>query len=450
MRHVLLVTCLSAIFCQSAFAVSTAWLHEPPGSTLISDWPFDNITGGGWTAPWGVAGQILPDPTAPLSPSNGWRNTRSATSNNGTDLLCAIPPANQTEVYFGFWFKPSDPHSGWTMGVGYQKIGMINQAAPHIYTIMKNIDRVKGLFTLIGWEERAVMVPDSTNFHVTPNGELWPNINGGYFRVGQWHKMEIYVKKSATSTSRDGKYMWWVDDTLRGHYTNLNWEIPTWGVSLGHVWDRLDTGLPITEWVQYDHARVSLPVNGEPHPVYLVISTAGLSSARKDVAYSATLQTLNMGTTTPFTWTISDGALPAGLSLGASTGTISGIPTCTGRSDFTVRVTDASQPMLSATKSYSVVVSGSGCTSGIEGMKELAVNGLQLTAEPRMTSVTFRISQSGSCSIAVYDLSGREVWRHTGRGGAVWNHGGSLRKGVYLVRAEQNGKSISRNYCHVW
>lgn len=448
MRNAFMTLFLGAILCQSVFAISTSWLNEPPGSTLISDWSFDNIVGGSWSAPWGVGGQIVQDATAPRSPSNVWKNTRSATSNNGTDLLCSIPPASQDQVYFGFWFKPSDPHCGW--GCWYQKIAIINQAAPHIYTKMTDIDEVPGgTFSIIGAEERAVMVPDTTNYHVTSNGELWPNIDASRFQVGQWHKMEIYVKSSTTSTSRNGVYMWWVDDVLRGRYTNLNWEIPTWGVSLGHVWDRLDPTLPFAEWVEYDHARVSHPTI-EPNPTYLVISSSGLSGARKDVAYSATLQTLANGTKTPFSWTISAGTLPAGLSLGASTGTISGTPTCTGPSDFTVRVTDASQPALSATKAFRMTVSGSGCTSGIGEGKSLKVNGLRLTVEPRIASVKIVAPQNGPASISVYDLSGREVWRNSGNGEAVWNHGGKLKKGVYLVRAVQNGKTMSMNYCNIW
>ncbi len=56
-------------------------------------------------------------------------------------------------------------------------------------------------------------------------------------------------------------------------------------------------------------------------------------------AYS---QTLAATGDTPITWSIESGSLPAGLSLEASTGIISGIPTTVGTASFTVKATNAS------------------------------------------------------------------------------------------------------------
>ena len=58
------------------------------------------------------------------------------------------------------------------------------------------------------------------------------------------------------------------------------------------------------------------------------------------VVYSDTLQ-VDAGTgTAPFAWSLSAGALPAGLTLVRPTGVISGTPTAAGTSSFTVQVTD--------------------------------------------------------------------------------------------------------------
>jgi hypothetical protein len=48
------------------------------------------------------------------------------------------------------------------------------------------------------------------------------------------------------------------------------------------------------------------------------------------------------GGTSPFTWSISAGALPAGVTINSSTGLISGTPTVSGTFTFTVQVKDAS------------------------------------------------------------------------------------------------------------
>lgn len=47
------------------------------------------------------------------------------------------------------------------------------------------------------------------------------------------------------------------------------------------------------------------------------------------------------GGTEPYTFSITFGSLPDGLTLGAGTGIVSGTPTTKGESDFTVQVVDA-------------------------------------------------------------------------------------------------------------
>jgi hypothetical protein len=61
------------------------------------------------------------------------------------------------------------------------------------------------------------------------------------------------------------------------------------------------------------------------------------------------------GGTAPFAWSVSSGALPAGLALSASTGLLSGTPTAAGSSSFTVAVSDAFSEVASQATSISVV-----------------------------------------------------------------------------------------------
>lgn len=55
----------------------------------------------------------------------------------------------------------------------------------------------------------------------------------------------------------------------------------------------------------------------------------------------------------PYRWKVVSGRFPSGLKLTTS-GTLSGTPTRLGASTFTVEVTDASTPRLSATKSFTI------------------------------------------------------------------------------------------------
>jgi Putative Ig domain len=73
------------------------------------------------------------------------------------------------------------------------------------------------------------------------------------------------------------------------------------------------------------------------------ISTATLPSGQVGIAYSATLNAT--GGTAPYAWSLTNGALPAGLSLSASTGAITGMPTAAATATpLTFTVKDSSTP----------------------------------------------------------------------------------------------------------
>lgn len=71
------------------------------------------------------------------------------------------------------------------------------------------------------------------------------------------------------------------------------------------------------------------------------------------VAYSQ--QPVLSGGTAPYSWAISAGSLPAGVSINASTGLVSGTPTTSGTSSLTVSVTDAFNQVASRTVNLVVV-----------------------------------------------------------------------------------------------
>lgn len=85
----------------------------------------------------------------------------------------------------------------------------------------------------------------------------------------------------------------------------------------------------------------------------LEISTSSLAGGTIGIAYSETLSAT--GGVPPFTWSLSSGSLPSGLSLNASTGEISGTPTGSGTSNFTVQVLD--NDLSSDTQNLSITVS---------------------------------------------------------------------------------------------
>jgi hypothetical protein len=94
------------------------------------------------------------------------------------------------------------------------------------------------------------------------------------------------------------------------------------------------------------------PAGSETIAAPLAITTTSLPAATRNVPYSTTLAT--SGGATPYTWSISSGKLPAGLSLAGSTGVISGSPTKTGTSKFKIMVRDNKGTMV--TKNLSITV----------------------------------------------------------------------------------------------
>lgn len=71
----------------------------------------------------------------------------------------------------------------------------------------------------------------------------------------------------------------------------------------------------------------------------LAITTSSLPAANLGVAYSATLAAT--GGQSPYTFAVTTGSLPTGLTLNSTTGVISGTPSAAGTFNFTVTVTDS-------------------------------------------------------------------------------------------------------------
>jgi large repetitive protein len=101
----------------------------------------------------------------------------------------------------------------------------------------------------------------------------------------------------------------------------------------------------------YADKALTITIASQP-PAPVAITTVKLPDGYRNSAYSITIAT--SGGKLPFTWSITRGSLPPGLSLQSTTGTISGLPTETGTWTFTVRVVDSATPATSASKSFSI------------------------------------------------------------------------------------------------
>jgi hypothetical protein len=90
----------------------------------------------------------------------------------------------------------------------------------------------------------------------------------------------------------------------------------------------------IDRWGVTATGSVTITIN----EALLIITTTWVPDGNVNASYSETLAAI--GGTTPYTWSITSGNMPAGLSLDSSSGAIAGTPTAAGTSDFTVQVAD--------------------------------------------------------------------------------------------------------------
>jgi len=85
----------------------------------------------------------------------------------------------------------------------------------------------------------------------------------------------------------------------------------------------------------------------------LTITTTNIPDGTVGMSFAATLS--GAGGTAPYTWSISSGALPAGITLG-NAGTISGTPAAAGTYRFSAQLTDSSSPATTTSNALALTI----------------------------------------------------------------------------------------------
>jgi len=120
-------------------------------------------------------------------------------------------------------------------------------------------------------------------------------------------------------------------------------------------------------------------------PPPLSISTSSLPLGQIGTAYSTTLTAT--GGTPPYTWSISSGQLPPGLTVAATSGAIEGTPSQAMSSAFTVQVADSASSNSSTTKSLVLDVTSAGVDQ---------YGGLLSMPSPNPSTGNWRLEKFGS------------------------------------------------------
>ena len=177
------------------------------------------------------------------------------------------------------------------------------------------------------------------------------------------------------------------------------------------------------------------------NPAALTVVTSALANGKAGTPYSQTLGA--SGGNGSYNWSLSAGSLPAGLSVNASTGVISGTPASAGTWSFTVRVADATS---AATKALSMVVNPSSPSSPLS----LTITSPQANAVTRGT-MTFTVEVGNGQGVGSVEwvmngprLSGpmrKAPYSYQWATGSVWDSEAR----VQAVARDGNGVEMGRS-----
>jgi hypothetical protein len=153
------------------------------------------------------------------------------------------------------------------------------------------------------------------------------------------------------------------------------------------------------------------------------ISTTTCNRGITSITYSS--DTAASGGSGTFTWTVAAGSLPSGLSIGSTTGQITGTPSTSGTANFTIRATDdetsanyddqtlsitidehvqiqtTSLPSVGANKSYDQTLSSTGGTGGLTWSISSGSLPLDMTLNSSTGQITGYPSRPGSYNVTV-------------------------------------------------
>ncbi|MEG3178543.1 putative Ig domain-containing protein [Sphingomonas sp. RB3P16] len=137
-------------------------------------------------------------------------------------------------------------------------------------------------------------------------------------------------------------------------------------------------------------------------PASLTITPGAVSGASVGASYSQANPAA--GGTAPYSYTLASGALPAGTTLGASTGTVTGVPTTAGAFSYAIQATDSQGVPATATgATVSGTIAQTTQTISFAALANASLSASPLTLAATASSglvVTFSSTTTGVCTVA--------------------------------------------------
>lgn len=254
-----------SILCEEFVEASASWPHEPASAVPLLDFNFNSIEGNGLIF-YGGDASIVNDNTAQGSPTSvvQYRYAQGFAGGVGPAKHYMGLGNTLRELFLGYWWKPSSPWQGHSSSGN--KI--------HFFVASNNSLLVTEMYGPPGGPfALSVYLPFPTSNGHLPNsygddpGTRHLFGNNVQVQLGTWHRIEVYVKHSTTSTSRDGIIQWWMDGILCGNYTTVNYSDAPWAeFSFSPTWGGTGDVKLETDYYWYDHVYLSAP-KGSSAPI---------------------------------------------------------------------------------------------------------------------------------------------------------------------------------------
>lgn len=258
MKRVMFALLLAMAVPPSAWAQS--WPNEPSGSTTLVDCNFNSALCGISGA--SGSGSIISDSSAPQSPSNVMEfRLPVGSSSGGGETYFPLNPQPR-EIFAGYWWKPSNPFEGHPNCSN--KVHGLVLTAGNIWLDM-HCSATGGPYVF----KMILQIPEN-NCHLG-NGfgdcpgtyVVFGNQSSGAITLGAWHRVEVYLKSSSSSTSRDGILRMWVNGSQVMNYTTVNMSASMLYWLFTPTWDGSWAPIQTTSFShRYDHVHVSTGGSG--------------------------------------------------------------------------------------------------------------------------------------------------------------------------------------------
>ncbi len=230
----------------------STWANKPVAANSVLDYDMNKST----LASVGVLDAYgssisATDGTAPVSPNSVLKSRIEAGSNSGGMQLNYVF-STYTDMFVGLSWRTNAAFEGRPQG---NKTFFMRGPGSNGVFLWGNSALSAGSHQYI-WSFNTSGLDNS---HITgstdPGVPLFGNVSSGVVTRGNWYRIEAYVKKSTTNTSRDGIVRWWVNGTLVGNFTNTNYAgggLNEWVWS--ETWDGTPNFTVSTAWEHYlDH-----------------------------------------------------------------------------------------------------------------------------------------------------------------------------------------------------